>query len=184
MLVRSDKTPDDNANAGQGGGICDIDPKACPTIDAPKRAHALSPQLVAIRDQNRARAEQARILEAHRNLCAHGNASECMRNVELELMRFPYAVLFEERSQGSPPAFDAMTATHDLCTAGNPDACTYLAGLDGDVATAVRACDLGAPRGCAIAALRIGRNGPDSQRTAAMLGRACAGGVRWACALR
>jgi hypothetical protein len=166
------------------GGICEVDPSACPTQLTSKRPHPMPPLLDAIAKQKRGHSERTRILDGHRALCARGDANECMRGIELELMRFPYDVYRDERTLGEPPAFDAVKAAKDLCARGGAEACTFVASLERDTPSAIRACDLGSARGCAVAGNRLGRAGPNAQRASKMFARACSGGIRWACGLR
>jgi hypothetical protein len=187
--IPCDQVKENSGAASSGRGICEIDPTACPSA-APSavpasstRPHPWPPQLLAIAKQKRGTAERARILEAHRSSCARGSPSDCSRSVELELMRVPYLVYSDERNQGEAPAFSPLQVTRDLCARNNADACTFLGSFTQDTWSAIRACDLGSARGCAIAG-HLGRYGPDSQRASSMLARGCAGGIRWSCGLR
>jgi hypothetical protein len=80
----------------------------------------------------------------------------------------------------------------NLCGQGLAEACITLTlgGMSGYGASAfgglpelVRACDLGAPLGCALAGHRLRADRREPAKSANMLALACSRGVRWACGL-
>jgi hypothetical protein len=163
-----------------GGGICEIDPSACP-----------KPKLHVMPDVPLP-PPGTDILGAHRAACARGNKRECLRLVEIQILRFDHWLPEDERNQPSPLALDAVAVSRDLCNQGLAEACIMLTldGMSGYGGSAfggmpelVRACDLGAPLGCAIAGHRLRADRREPETSANMLARACSGGIRWACGL-
>jgi hypothetical protein len=163
----------------ESGGICQIDPSACPQ----QKPHVIP--VVPLPPPG------TDVLGMHRAQCARGNKRECLRLVELQILRFDQLIVVEMRNLAGPPALDAVAVATDLCRQGVADACVTLTlgGMStgrrpGGLPELVRACELGAPLGCALAGHRLRADRRDPQASAGMLARACSGGVRWACGLR
>jgi hypothetical protein len=160
-------------------GICAIDPNACPRPATVPSAPAPPPS------------ERARILSAHRTACSAGDGRECLRLVELELLRFDHSVLADLQNQADPPAFDLASATHALCARGIAGACITLTYASyrawtrdqtGGLRELFRACDLGAPLGCALAGQALpARDARTRGQREGLFARACSGGLAWAC---
>jgi hypothetical protein len=168
------------AAAPGSGGICELDPTACPK----SRTVQFPPHLVA-----NAPREHARILAVHRDACARGVLRACHRLVELELLRFPHSLTEEKRNQAAEPIVEVTDAPFDLCARGVAEACvttTYFSrGWSkppriGGLPELQHGCAIGSALACAIAAHRLEATG-DARGAAPLLARACSGGVRWAC---
>jgi hypothetical protein len=167
------------APSSGGGGICQIDPSACPPVRVPARAHEL-PAALAPRIKN-GWAEHEQILQAHQSACARGSSADCFRVVAIEALRLDGFIYSEEQNLARPPRFDVLEAARDLCARNVGEACVFLFWRRrADVPELVRACNAGTPLGCAIAGDRLRSRG-QSADAASLFSRACAGGVRWAC---
>jgi hypothetical protein len=167
-----------DARGRGGGGICDVDPSACPKIVPLPSAPAPPPS------------ERARIMNDHRAACAAGDGRLCLRLVELELLRFDHSIGADLRNQGEAPPADLASTTSALCARGVAGACLVLTYPSfrawtrggGGAAELLRACDLGAPLGCALAAHYLRpRDATTRSERQRLYARACAGGLRWTC---
>lgn len=132
-----------------GGGICEIDPSACPR-----------PQATGVVVPPDPGGRYDRTLGAMDGACARGELPACLRRAELELTRFTHSVSSDERSQGAPPRFDAEQELSRLCGLGVGEACREVAVRprtppDARATLLGRGCGGGSARACAMLAVDI-----------------------------
>ena len=171
-------TPGPPAPTSGGGGICEIDPSACPR-----------PQATSVLVPPDPRGRYQRILGAMEAACTRGELPACLRRAELELTRFTHSVPADERNQASAPVFDAERELSRLCGLGMGEACREVAVRPGkpvDVRDGLlgRGCAGGSARACAMLAVDVraaDRTNARRAEVADLFARACRGAVTWAC---
>jgi hypothetical protein len=157
-----------------GGGICALDPTACP----PAIVIPYPPELLA-----RSPREYANAIAHFQAACARGDHRTCLRFIQLGEIRWTTPMQADLRNQGPPP-IDAALEYRRLCDAFVGDACVELdKGRDGPehLALVERGCAGGSPVGCALAAHAMSRARFATALVRDRYARACAGGVTWAC---